>query len=111
MLVVIDEWLKSRKEDPQTKSQKKKLLKQVKVLRDEQKLDTATGEKLASGIGFAEFDDEALALFAIRYLNNMELVPTKGLIAEYSLEDARALHLREKRMDRQKKANDDRKRE
>lgn len=112
MMVVIDEWLKSTGQGPaNTKSQKKKYLKQVKILRDEQKVDTSTGEKLPSGIGFAEFDDEALALFAIRYLNNMEIVPSKGLISEYSLEDARALHKREVRLEKQKKIAFDRKKE
>lgn len=80
------------------------------MLRDDQKTD-AEGEKLASGIGFAEFSDESLAIFAIRYLNNMELVANKGLIVDYSLEDARALHQREKRLEKQKKISDERKKE
>lgn len=50
---------------------------------------------MSSGIGFAEVGDAALAKFAIRYLNNMELVPKKGLIVDYSLEDARMLHKRQ----------------
>ena len=62
-------------------------------------------------MGFAEFDDESLALFAIRYLNNMELVPTKGLISDYSLEDARVLHKREKKLERQKQVAFDKKKE
>jgi len=33
------------------------LLKQVKVLRDEQK-EGPTGEKYSSGLGFAEFDND-----------------------------------------------------
>jgi hypothetical protein len=112
MMVVIDEWLKSTGQGPaNTKSQKKKYLKQVKILRDEQKVDTSSGEKLPSGIGFAEFDDENLALFAIRYLNNMEIVPNKGLISEYSLEDARALHKREVRLEKQKKIAFEKKKE
>ena len=93
-----------------TKSQKKKFLKQVKILRDENKVDTQ-GDQLPSGLGFAEFEDEALALFAIRYLNNMELVPNKGLIADYSLEDARVIHKREQRFERLKKVNLEKKRE
>jgi hypothetical protein len=32
---------------------KKKYLKQVKILKDQEKVDVATGEKLASGLGFA----------------------------------------------------------
>ena len=62
-------------------------------------------------MGFAEFEDETLALFAIRYLNNMELVANKGLIADYSLEDARVIHKREQRFERIKKINQDKKRE
>jgi|LauGreDrversion4_2_1035121.scaffolds.fasta_scaffold11681_10 hypothetical protein len=41
----------------------------------------------------------------------MDLVANKGLIVDYSLEDARALHLREKRLERQKKQADDKKKE
>lgn len=65
----------------------------------------STGEKLASGLGFAEFDDEDLALFALRYLNNMQIVTNKGIIADFSLEDARALHKRELKQEKQKKIN------
>lgn len=114
MMVVIEEWIK--KNNPHvdssvtTKSQKKKYLKQVKILRDENKVDQV-GEKLPSGLGFAEFEDEGLALFAIRYLNNMELVPNKGLIADYSLEDARVIHKREQRFERLKKVNLEKKKE
>jgi hypothetical protein len=86
-------------------------LKQVKILRDEQKVDTQSGEKLPSGLGFAEFDEEALALFGIRYLNNMELVTGKGLISDFSLEDARALFKREKRLERQKQQAFEKKKE
>jgi hypothetical protein len=71
----------------------------VKVLRDE-------GKAGGSGLGFAEFEDEGLALFAIRYLNNMELVTGKGLVADYSLEDARALHMREKRIERHRRVQE-----
>lgn len=67
----------------------------MKVLRDKEKVDAVSKEKLSNGIGFAEVGDESLAKFAIRYLNNMELVPKKGLIVDYSLEDARILHKRQ----------------
>ncbi len=76
MMVVIDEWLKQRPKSPYDKddvTSKKKLFKQVKILRDGEKTDKATGEKLASGIGFAEFNNEDLSLYALRYLNNLEL--------------------------------------
>ena len=114
MMVVIEEWLKTKTPSADssvtTKSQKKKFLKQVKILRDENKVDSDSN-KLPSGLGFAEFDEEALALFAIRYLNNMELVPNKGLIADYSLEDARVIHKREQRFERVKKVNLEKKKE
>ena len=113
-MVVIEEWLKTKTPSADssvtTKSQKKKFLKQVKILRDENKVDSDSN-KLPSGLGFAEFDEEALALFAIRYLNNMELVPNKGLIADYSLEDARVIHKREQRFERVKKVNLEKKKE
>ena len=69
-------------------------MKHVKILRDKEKVDTATGENLSNGIGFCEFGTDELALFALKYLNNMELVGNKGLIADFSIEDARALHKR-----------------
>ena len=50
-------------------------------------------------------------MFAVRYLNNMELVPTKGLISDFSLEDARALFKREKRLERQKQQAFEKKKE
>ena len=105
MMVVIDEWLKTVDDKKLKEQKKKKFLKQVKILRDQEKIDSASGDKLASGLGFAEFDEEDLALFALRYLNNMELVTNKGLIADFSLEDARALHKREQKLDKQKKIN------
>jgi hypothetical protein len=56
-------------------------------MKDEQKTDTLTGDALPSGQAFVEFTDPALALFAVRYLNNMEIVPKKGLITDFSMED------------------------
>lgn len=56
-------------------------------MRDEEKTDKEDGEALASGQAFVEFTSEDLASFAVRYLNNYELVPTKGLIVDFSMED------------------------
>lgn len=53
---------------------------------------------MSSGIGFVEFENEVLANYAINYLNNMELVNNKGLIADHSLEDVRIVKKREKRL-------------
>lgn len=72
-------------------------------MKDEQKTDTLTGDALPSGQAFVEFTDAALALFAVRYLNNMEIVPKKGLIADFSMEDQRALFKRKKKIERWRK--------
>ena len=57
-------------------------------MRDEEKKDQ-DAEALASGMAFVEFKSESLALFAVRYLNNMDLIggKNKGLIVDFSLED------------------------
>ena len=111
-LLVISDFHKTLPEAPAlAKIKAKKMLTQVKVLRDEEKLDQATGEKAASGLGFAEFAEEDLANYAVRYLNNMELVQGKGIIADFALEDARVLHKREQRRERQVKLTEVRKRD
>ena len=73
-------------------------IKQVKVLRDETKqhLSEATGEmlKLSSGLAFCEFSDPAIALYAVRYLNNLQLSGNRGLIVDFALEDARKMFKR-----------------
>ena len=71
-------------------------------MRDE-KEDKQTGEKLPSGQGFVEFSNEDLAYFAVRYLNNFEIVPTKGLIVDFSMEDQRALFKRKEKIERWRK--------
>ena len=56
-------------------------------MRDGEKKDQMD-EALASGMAFVEFKNENLSLFAVRYLNNMELAGKgKGLIVDFSLED------------------------
>lgn len=50
-------------------------------------------------------------MFAVRYLNNMELVTNKGLIVDFSLEDARQIRKRELKQDKQKKVFVEKKRE
>lgn len=90
MNLTVEEWFKSlgyTESKIKNELSHKKFIKHVKVLRDDQKKDAGTGESLSNGIGFAEFYDEQISLFAIRYLNNMELVDKKGLIVDYSLED------------------------
>lgn len=79
-------------------------------MRDKEKTD-AEGQKLASGMGFAEFGNFELAKYAILYLNNLELNNKRGLIVDFSLEDARTLKKREEKLERQKKKNKELKKE
>lgn len=56
-------------------------------MRDDAKTDVV-GDSLASGQAFVEFRNEELALFAVRYLNNMEIAgKNRGLVVDFSMED------------------------
>jgi len=88
MKVVAAEWSKTLTiEQLKEHYKSRKLISHVKCMRDEEKTDKEDGEALASGQAFVEFTSEDLASFAVRYLNNYELVPTKGLIVDFSMED------------------------
>jgi len=87
MLVVAKEWSKTLSSDDfKSKYHSKKLITHIKVMKDGEKTDEH-GDPLASGQAFVEFRDEELAKYAVRYLNNYEVVPTKGLIVDFSMED------------------------
>ena len=76
----------------------KNLIKQVKVLRDGEKTELDEKNqliKLSSGLAFCEFSEPEIALYAVRYLNNMQLNGVRGLVVDFSLEDARKLHARD----------------
>ena len=47
-----------------------------------------------------EFNREDLALFAVRYLNNLEIVANKGLIADFSMESQLALFKRKEKIEK-----------
>lgn len=101
MKVVAAEWAKTLSPaQHKTEYKHKKLVSHVKIMRDESKTDNETGESLASGQAFVEFVSEDLAMFAVRWLNNYELVPTKGLIVDFSMEDQRALFKRKEKIER-----------
>lgn len=101
MKVVADEWSKTLSaEDFKTHFKGKKLIKHAKIMKDQVKTDSETGDALGSGIGFVEFSNEDLALYAVRYLNNYEIVSSKGLIADFSMEDQRALFKRKEKIER-----------
>ena len=69
-------------------------------MKDGEKLDTDTGEALGNGQAFVEFISEDLAYYAVRYLNNYELVPGKVLSCDFSIEDQRALFKRKEKIER-----------
>lgn len=104
MRVVSDEWAKTLSLQERKELWKnKKLISHVKIMKDEQKTDTVTGEALPSGQGFVEFTNQDLALYAVNYLNNMEIVTKKGLIVDFSMEDQRALFKRKEKIERWRK--------
>ena len=54
----------------------RKIMKQVKVMRDKEKTaqsETGDVSKLASGLAFAEFSEHKYALYVVNYLNNIHL--------------------------------------
>ena len=101
MKYVAEEWSKTLSPDLFKSLYKgKKTVLHIKIMKDGEKTDSNSGESLGSGQGFVELSDASLALYAVHYLNNYELVPTKGLIVDYSMEDQRALFKRKQKIDR-----------
>lgn len=87
MNVVAEEWSKTLAKEEYLKMYKnKKLLSHVKVMRDGEKTDDK-GQETPSGQGFVEFTNPQLALYAVRYLNNLEIAARRGLIVDFSMED------------------------
>ena len=112
MKVAAEEWSHTlSKAEKQELYHNKKLVSHTKIMRDEQKTDSLTGESLPSGQAFVEFANPDLALFAVRYLNNMEIVPKKGLIVDFSMEDQRALFKRKEKIERWRKIAQEKKKE
>ena len=55
-------------------------------------------------MAFVEFKSEALALYAVRFLNNMELTgKNRGLVVDFSMEDQRALFKRKEKIEKWRK--------
>jgi RNA recognition motif-containing protein len=66
MKVVAEEWSKTLSPDDVKKFYKgKKLITHAKIMKDQVKTDTDTGEALGNGIAFVEFSNEDLALYAV----------------------------------------------
>ena len=79
------------------------MIKQVKVLKDVDKTyvdaDTQQATNLSSGLAFVQLADPDLALFAVRYLNNMQL-SGRPLIVDFALDDARKVQKRAHKLEK-----------
>lgn len=103
MRVVAEEWSKTLSTDAKKELyDNKKHISHIKVMRDEQKQDSITGENLASGQAFVEFKSPELALYSVHYLNNLTILGSKGLIVDFSMEDQRALFKRKEKIEKWK---------
>jgi len=107
MQIVVKDWIKSLPLVEQNEvARKKKLIHQVKILKDSERIDPDTNDKAPSGLGFAELGDERLAKYACLYLNNMSLDGGKkkggarSLVVDFTLEDARVKRKREDRREK-----------
>lgn len=75
-------------------------VKQAKIIRSKDRIDTATNELRSKGYGFLEFNTHSHALAALRYLNNNpDIFEGKRLIVEFSLENKDVTDRREQRTD------------
>ena len=81
----------------------KQMIKQVKVLKDVDKTyvdaDTQQATNLSSGLAFVQLADPDLALFAVRYLNNMQL-SGRPLVVDFALDDARKVQKRAHKLEK-----------
>ncbi|KAJ1923665.1 RNA recognition motif-containing protein [Tieghemiomyces parasiticus] len=78
-------------------------IKQAKVNVNSKEIDKTTGKPKSRGSGFLEFQCHAHALATLRYLNNNPTVFTsqRRPIVEFAMENARLLHSRNHRIERQ----------
>ena len=102
MVAVIQAYKEAEQKEHLPKA--KTLIRQVKVLKDVDKtfIDPETQQEMnmSSGLAFVEFSDDDIALFAVRYLNNMHLAGNRPLIVDFSLDDARKLQKRAQKLEK-----------
>lgn len=73
-------------------------VKQAKIIRSKDRIDTATNELRSKGYGFLEFNTHSHALASLRYLNNNpDVFDGKRLIVEFSLENKDVIDRRNQR--------------
>jgi len=82
----------------------KLLIRQVKVLKDVDKTfvdpETQKVTNFSSGLAFVEFSEPKISLFAVRYLNNMQLAGNRPLIVDFALNDARKVQKRAQKLEK-----------
>ena len=88
------------KEEKKEFKKSKKLIKQVKMIRDDSRVED-DGSKRPSGLAFIELETAPLALFISRRLNNLILRKgsKRGIIVDFAVQDARKLRKREMKLD------------
>jgi nucleolar protein 4 len=85
------------------------VIKQVKLMRESDKLDPKSGLGRSKRFGFVEFTDHQHALHALRVLNNnpkaflSQSSSNNRPVIEFSIEDVRKLQLRKKKLEFQQK--------
>lgn len=73
-------------------------VKQAKIIRSKDRIDTATNELRSKGYGFLEFNTHSHALASLRYLNNNpDIFDGKRLTVEFSLENKDVIDRRNQR--------------
>jgi len=84
-------------------------IKECRVMRDLNQIDTKTGVGLSRGYGFVEFTEHEHSLAALRKINNNPDIFTdqKRPIVEFSVENSQALKAKQKRMEKSKLMNED----
>ncbi|CEP19046.1 hypothetical protein [Parasitella parasitica] len=96
--------VKSGQRDDLTKDEKEDgwhllpRVKQAKIIRSKDRIDTLTNELRSKGYGFLEFNTHSHALASLRYLNNNpDIFDGKRLIVEFSLENKDVIDRRNQR--------------
>ncbi|KAF7727778.1 RNA recognition motif-containing protein [Apophysomyces ossiformis] len=86
------------KEEKEEGWQYRPRVKQAKIIRSKDRIDSATQKPRSKGYGFLEYTTHAHALAALRYLNNNpEIYSGKRLIVEFSLENKEVVERRQQR--------------
>ena len=102
VIAVIEAY--KEKDDAKKLPKIKACIKQIKVLKDVDKTfvdpETEKVTNLSSGLAFVEVTDDDLALFAVRYLNNMQLAGNRPLIVDFALDDARKMQKRTQKLEK-----------